>query len=310
MNVPVAGEPGWLRCDDTPQSFIVTICSSGPLEDALAVFRAQAGALTIGVEQRLAANACDINVECNAALAWSLQRDLRDRLKTTDVYVRLATEPRKRLLICDMDMTIVDDETLDVVADRLGFGEPVSAITKRSMHGEIDFDAALRERVAMLAGQPEQVFHDEARQIRLNPGAEELIAGARAAGVHTILVTGGFAQLAVPVARDLGFDEVHCNYLELEARTLTGRVREPIINADLKRQVMQHSAQSRGWALEECCAIGDGANDLPMVTAAGLGIAYRAKPVLHDAASCHIDATDLESALYFMGLGNPWPGSP
>lgn len=303
MNTPVAGEPEWLRQDHTPQSFIVTLCSSGSVDDALAVFRERAGELSIGDEQRLSASACNIAVEGSAERAWAIQQDLRTRLKSADVLIRPAAEMRKRLLICDMDMTIVDDETLDVVADRLGFGEAVSAITNRSMHGEINFDDALRERVAMLAGQPEQVFHDVAREVRLNPGAEALVAGARAAGVHTILVTGGFAQLAVPVARDLGFDEVHCNYLELEARTLTGRVREPIINADLKRRVMQHSAQSLGLELEECCAIGDGANDLPMVTAAGLGIAYRAKPVLRAAASCHIDATDLESALYFMGYG-------
>jgi phosphoserine phosphatase len=98
---------------------------------------------------------------------------------------------------------------------------------------------------------------------------------------------------------------VHCNYLELEARTLTGRVCEPLINADLKRQVMRHSAQSLGLSLEECCAIGDGANDLPMLAAAGLGIAYRARPVLRDAASCRIDATDLGSALHFMELEKP-----
>ncbi len=307
MSPTAQGEPQWLRLGDGPQPFIVTICSSDSVDDDLAAFRSRAGGLAIGREQRLAANACSIDVECSAARAWSLQLELRDCLESADAYVRPAAEPRKRLLICDMDMTIVDDETLDVVAERLGFGERISAITKRSMHGEIDFDVALRERIAILAGQPEQAFHDVARQIRLNPGANELIEGARAAGLHTILVTGGFAQLAEPLALELGFDEVHCNHLELEARTLTGRIREPLINANLKRQVMQHSAQSLGLTLEECCSVGDGANDLPMLSAAGLGIAYRAKPVLRDAASCRIDATDLSSALYFMGLGNTRP---
>jgi phosphoserine phosphatase len=305
MNATARGEPGWLRQGDAPQPFVVTICSSVSLDRDLELFRSRAGEFSTGAEQRLADNACRVDIDCSADRAWALQRELRECLQSADVYVRPAAEPRKRLLICDMDMTIVDDETLDVVAERLGFGERISAITERAMRGEIEFDAALRERIAILAGQPEQVFHEVAQQISLNPGARELIDGARDAGVHTILVTGGFAQMAEPLARELGFDEVHCNYLELEARTLTGRVREPLINADLKRQVMRHSAQSLGLSLEECCAIGDGANDLPMLAAAGLGIAYRAKPVLRDAASCRIDATDLGSALHFMGLEKP-----
>ncbi|MDH3759563.1 MAG: phosphoserine phosphatase SerB [Gammaproteobacteria bacterium] len=305
MSATAKGEPGWLRQGDTPQPFVVTICTGASLQQDIEIFRSRAGELATGAEQRLADDACRIDIDCSAARAWALQLELNDCLASADVCIRPASEPRKRLLICDMDMTIVDDETLDVVAERLGYGERISAITQRAMRGEIEFDAALRERIAILAGQPEQVFHDVARELRLNPGARELIDGARAAGVHTILVTGGFAQLAEPLALELGFDEVHCNYLDLEARTLTGRVREPLINADLKRQVMLHSAKSLGLRPEECCAIGDGANDLPMLAAAGLGIAYRAKPVLRGAASCRIDATDLGSALHFMGLERP-----
>jgi phosphoserine phosphatase len=245
-----------------------------------------------------------VDVDCSPAEAWALLQCLRARLDHADVYIQPRDEPGKRLLICDMDMTIVAAETLDEVAARLGLGERIAAITKRAMFGEIDFDAALRERIAMLAGRPEQVFVDIAGELELNPGAEALIAGARAAGVRTILVSGGFAQVAEPVAARLGFDAVHCNRLEIEAGRLSGRVPEPIVNADLKRRILEREAAALDIPLERCCAIGDGANDLPMLAAAGLGIAYRAKPVLRDATPCRIDHTGLDSALHFMNLPN------
>jgi len=294
--------PKWLRRSRATQQFVATVCSGGDLDAALATVGAVMGDLQVNGQRRLGANAFDATFEGNPDRAWSIFQILRENLANADVYVRPASERGKRLLICDMDMTIVAAETLDEVAIALGMGERIAAITARAMHGEIDFNAALRERIQMLAGQAEQVFHDVARQVRLNPGAEKLVAGASAAGVHTILISGGFAQVAEPVARQLGFDEVHCNRLELEAGQLTGRVHEPIINADLKCQILQQRAQALGLTLRDCCAIGDGANDLPMLTAAGLGIGYHAKPVLRAATSCHIDASDLDSALYFMGL--------
>ena len=253
-------------------------------------------------QRNLSPAAYEVIVDCNPVAAWTLLQLLREKLGSADVYLQPQTEYGKRLLICDMDMTIVAAETLDEVAAMLGLGERIAAITRRAMHGEIDFNAALRERITMLAGQPEQVFHEVSQHLQLNPGAEKLLAGANAAGVHTILISGGFAQVAEPVALRLGFDEVHCNHLQIEAGRLTGQVIEPIVNADIKCRILQQRAQALGLALVDCCAIGDGANDLPMLSAAGLGIAYHGKPVLRAATSCHIDATDLESALYFMGL--------
>ncbi len=303
MNRSHIGEPRWLQGEDRAQPFVATVCSTS-VTDALARVRSELADLAIEGECEVAANAAELCFTTTPRAAWSILQSLKVSVGDADVYLQPVAARAKKLLICDMDMTIVAEETLDEVAARLGFGERISAITQRAMIGEIEFEAALKERIAMLAGQSDHVFHDVAQQIRLNPGANELLAGARAAGVHTVLISGGFAQFAEPLALELGFDEVHCNHLELEARRLTGRVREPIINADLKRQVLQHSAQSQGLSLEDCCAIGDGANDLSMLTAAGLGIAYRAKPILRSATSCHIDATDLESALYFMGLGN------
>ena len=294
--------PRWLRRSDTSQPFVVTLCVKRALNETIELLHAEFGDLRIHARRNLSPFAYEVTVDCKPVAAWTLLQRLRDKLGATDVYLQPQTEYGKRLLICDMDMTIVAAETLDEVAAKLGMGERIAAITRRAMHGEIDFNAALRERITMLAGQPEQVFYDVIQQLQLNPGAEKLLAGARAAGVHTILISGGFAQVAEPVARQLGFDEVHCNHLQIEAGRLTGQVSEPIVNADIKCQILQQRAQALGLALVDCCAIGDGANDLPMLSAAGLGIAYHGKPVLRAATSCHIDATDLETALYFMGL--------
>jgi phosphoserine phosphatase len=227
---------------------------------------------------------------------------MRRHLQATDVYLQPQSSEPIRLLICDMDMTIVAAETLDEVAAELGMGERIAAITTRAMRGEINFDEALRERIGMLAGQPEQVFHEVASSLKLNPGASELLAAAKAAEVHCVLISGGFAQVADPIALRLGFDEVYSNHLEVAEGRLTGKVLAPIVNADYKCSVLQRVAQARGHSLAACCAIGDGANDLPMLRAAGLGIAYYGKPILHAASACHIDFTDLRSAIHFMRL--------
>ena len=180
MTLAEQAEPGWLRRSDAQQPFVLSICASGDLDKALAKLPAELEGLKIGAETRIA-SACNMTVDCSPARAWSLLQRLRSRLTEADVYIQPEAERGKRLLICDMDMTIIDAETLDEVAAALGMGEAIAAITARAMHGEIDFNAALRERIAMLAGQPEQVFHDVAQQVRLNPGASELLAGARAA---------------------------------------------------------------------------------------------------------------------------------
>ena len=297
-----AEAPRWLGRGDARQPFVVTICTNGDFAETLTLFDAELGDLQIRQHRPLAKNACDVVIDCDPVAAWSLLRSLREKLVDADVYMQPQDARGKRLLICDMDMTIVAAETLDEIAATLGMGEQIAAITARAMHGEIDFGESLRERIAMLAGQPEQVMHDAVARLRLNQGAEQLLGAARATGVHTILISGGFAQVAEPVARRLGFDEVHCNHLQIDAGKLTGKVHQPIVDADFKCHLLQQRAQALELALGDCCAIGDGANDLPMLRAAGLGIAYHAKPVLRAATSCHIDVTDLESAIYFMGL--------
>jgi len=312
--------PRWLPRSTARQTFVITLCSADDIGAALVTLDEALDDLTvdtrllalddtltemtIDTQQQLDANRCALTIECTPLRAWALLRDLRSRLEACDVYLQPQTTPIPRLLICDMDMTIVAAETLDEVATLLGMGQRVAEITARAMHGELNFDDALRERIEMLAGQPEQVFHDVAEQLELNPGATELLAAAKAAGVHCVLVSGGFAQVAEPVACRLGFDEVYCNHLEIIDGRLGGAVHAPIVNADYKCRILQQCASAQGLGLVECCAIGDGANDLPMLRAAGLGIAYRAKPILRAATSCHIDATDLASAIHFMRLGS------
>ena len=316
--VSIEQAPRWLPRSTARQTFVITLCSAADIGAALATLDEALDDLTIDTrmlalddtlttmridtQQQLDANRCVLTFECTPLRAWALLRDLRSRLEACDVYLQPQSTPIPRLLICDMDMTIVAAETLDEVATLLGMGERIAAITARAMHGEIDFDTALRERIEMLAGESEQVFHDVASQVKLNPGATELLDAAKAAGVHCVLVSGGFAQIAVPVARRLGFDEVYCNHLEIADGRLVGSVHPPIVNADYKCRILQECASKQGHGLVECCAIGDGANDLPMLRADGLGIAYRAKPILRAATSCHIDATDLASAIYFMRL--------
>ena len=301
-NTPRADEPGWLAGSDALQPFVITVCAAGDIDDVRNRFDAGLGELQIREHRPLSTTAFDVVIDCTPDVAWSLLQSLRQSLADADVYVQPQHERGKGLLVCDMDMTIVAAETLDEVARILGMGEQIAGITKRAMHGEIDFDAALRERITLLAGQPEQVFYDVIDQLQLNPGAEELLGAAKAAGLHTILVSGGFAQVAVTVAGSLGFDEVHCNHLGIASGKLTGELKSPIVNADFKCNLLQQRARALEIPLSQCCAIGDGANDLPMLRAAGLGIAYRAKPVLREATSCHIDVTDLESAACFMGL--------
>ena len=292
--------PGWLDDGVAPRRFALTLCANPASASALA----QIQALVARIEDRqpLSETAWRCITEANPAKAWQGWNSLIAGLDDIDVWFEPLRQSPYRLLICDMDMTIVAAETLDEVAASLGLGDAIAAITRRAMHGELDFDAALRERIGMLAGQDERAFVDLVPRLELHPGAEALIAAARRNGVHTILVSGGFSQVAEPVAERLGFDEVHCNHLVLEDGRLTGEVQNPIVNARLKRSLLIGRAAEMGIDLEDCCAIGDGANDRLMIEAAGLGIAYHGKPVLRAATACRIDHTDLATAAHFMGL--------
>jgi phosphoserine phosphatase len=218
-----------------------------------------------------------------------------------DVLVQSAQGRRKRLLAADLESTIIENEMLDELGEFVGMRAEVSEITRRAMNGELDFEQALAARVALLKGLPASVLDEAAGRIRLMPGARELIATMRAAGAPTLLVSGGFSVFVEPTAADLGFDRVVCNRLDIAGGRIAGTVAPPIVTRDTKREALIALAGERGVPLAETVAIGDGANDLPMLHAAGLGIAFRAKPAVAAAAHWRLDHADLTGVLYAQG---------
>jgi phosphoserine phosphatase len=219
-----------------------------------------------------------------------------------DVNVVANTNRRKKLLIADMDSTIINCECLDELADMAGLKAKVSAITERAMRGEIDFAAALRERVAMLKGLDlaalARVYQE---RIRLNPGAKTLLATMRKHGAHTLLVSGGFTYFTARVAEDAGFDGDQANVLLNDGKALTGMVAEPILGREAKLAALETAIAERHIGAADAVAVGDGANDLAMIQRAGLGVAYHAKPVVAEAAGASITHGDLTALLYLQG---------
>lgn len=218
-----------------------------------------------------------------------------------DIVVQPAAGRRKRVLVADLESTIIENEMLDELADFVGRRADVAEITRRAMNGELDFVAALAERVALLRGLPARVLDEAAARIRLMPGARALLATSRGAGMRTALVSGGFSVFAERIAAELGFDRVVANRLEIADGRITGTVAAPIVGRDTKRDVLLALAEECAVARSATLAAGDGANDLPMLEAAGLGIAFRAKPAVAAAARWRIDHADLIALLYVQG---------
>ena len=218
-----------------------------------------------------------------------------------DAIATPAANRRKSLLIADMDSTIVTGETLDELADFAGLKPRIAAITARAMNGELDFKAALRERVAMLKGLPITALEQTWQRVRLTPGARELVATMRAHGALTALVSGGFSFFTGRVAALAGFDMHRSNTLLDDGAALTGRVAEPILDRDAKLEMLTRLAAERGLPMSATLAVGDGANDLDMIRAAGLGVAFRAKPVVAAAARARVDHADLRALLFAQG---------
>jgi len=221
--------------------------------------------------------------------------------EAVDVFVMPEAGRRKRALVADMDSTIVIGETLDELADFAGLKEKIAAITARAMNGELDFKAALRERVGMLAGLDLSALEQTWQRMKLMPGARELVSTMRAHGAATALVSGGFTFFTSRVAAACGFDEQRANMLLDDGRALTGKVAEPILDKESKLVELNDLARRHGLTLADTLAIGDGANDLPMIRAAGLGIAFQAKPVVAAEARFRIVHGDLRAALFAQG---------
>lgn len=238
-----------------------------------------------------------------ADAAPALQAALTDALGMhADVAVVALDNRRKRLLICDMDSTIIGQECLDELADFAGLKAEVAAITERAMRGELDFEGALTTRVAMLEGLAlEALERCYGERITLNPGARDLVATMHASGAATLLVSGGFTFFTSRVAAAAGFAAHRGNTLLDDGRALTGKVAEPILGREAKLAALKDAAAAHGLTLSDAVAIGDGANDLAMIEAAGLGLAWRAKPIVAERADAAINRASLRAALYFQG---------
>jgi phosphoserine phosphatase len=219
-----------------------------------------------------------------------------------DINVVPAQNRRKKLLVADMDSTIIGCECLDELADMAGLKPQIAAITERAMRGEIEFAAALRERVAMLKGLPLSALERTYRErVRLNPGARALVATMKAHGARTLLVSGGFTYFTGRVAADAGFDDHQANVLLDDGVALTGEVAEPILGREAKLAALEYEVTKLGIDFTDTLAVGDGANDLSMIARAGLGVAWHAKPIVAAAAAARIDHADLSALLYLQG---------
>jgi phosphoserine phosphatase len=227
--------------------------------------------------------------------------NIRDKHQI-DILWQDAAHRQKRLFIADMDATMVEEETLDELAGYVGLKDQIAAITKRAMNGELDFKSALRERVGLLKGLPESALADTAKKMHFTQGGKELLAALKRSNIHCILVSGGFTFFTSKVAQTLGFDENHGNTLTIDNGALTGTVGEPILDKNFKKSCLEETARRLNIALTQTIAIGDGANDLPMLQTAGLGIGWRPKPILRDVLPNHLLYTGLDALIYGLGL--------
>ncbi len=248
-------------------------------------------------------DAADIEIQAGPESLPRLRALLAGVLPKTDVIVQPGEKRAKKLLVSDMDSTLVGQECIDELADFAGKKDEIAAITEAAMQGDLDFPTALRERVAALNGLNfGAIERCRLERITHNEGARTLVRTMRDRGAGTLLVTGGFHDFADPLAAELGFTEVRANYLESAHGRLTGRVAGEIVDADAKRQALIDLRDKLGLSREEVLAVGDGANDAPMIEEAGLGLGYRAKPRLAAVADGLIEHNDLTALLWVQGI--------
>ena len=209
---------------------------------------------------------------------------------------------RTHKLACfDMDSTLIEQEVIVELAKTAGIGEQVAAITEAAMRGEIDFDESFAQRLALLKGISTDVLDDICTRLTLSTGARTTISALKALGYHTVLVSGGFTYFARYIAEQLGIDEVHANALDIEDGEVTGHVQLPIVNGAKKAAIAEHTAERLGIDMSQVVCVGDGANDLPMMALADLGVAFNAKPIVQARADAAVNVTGLEGVLYALG---------
>ncbi len=282
-----------------PQALVLTLVSRNAAVLAIA---AAAPGRTGDVADRSGAgwSVAETSVAGGAELVAWLEAEAP--AQGADWAITPAANRRKRLLISDMDSTIIGQECLDELADFAGLKGEVSAITERAMRGELDFAGALTQRVAMLKGLNLSALEAcHAERVRLNAGARELVATMKAHGARAVLVSGGFRYFTSRVAAMAGFEADRANTLIDDGAVLTGAVGQPILGREAKLTALLEETSSLGLTADDALAMGDGANDLDMIRAAGLGIAYKAKPIVAAETRARIEHTDLRAALFFQG---------
>ncbi len=231
-------------------------------------------------------------------------QDLRDTLASNkiDLFITPKEGRRKKLLLADMDSTIVQNETLDELAEYAGVKNAVAAITRRAMEGRLDFHEALRERIALLEGLSTRTIEETLANVQLSKGAEIFVKTMKKHGATCVLVSGGFTDFTAPIAMTCGFDYNHGNTLDTQNGALTGKLVLPIVDKNAKLDYLKKYCEDLDLSIEDTVTIGDGANDLPMLQTAGLGLGYRAKPIVSSAIDNTIHYGDLTCALYAQGF--------
>jgi phosphoserine phosphatase len=287
----------------------VTVIGSPLLPSALAAITGRIAANGANIDRitRLASDPVTcIELEVSGASAPLLREDLAREAtqRGVDVAVQRGGLYRRamRLLVMDVDSTLIQDEVIDLLAVRAGCPEEVAKVTAAAMRGELDFAASLRERVALLAGLDESVLASVRADLRLTPGARTLIRTLKRLGYKCGIVSGGFTAVIEPLAQELGIDYIAANTLEIADGKLTGRVLDPVIDRDGKTEALRRFAALAGVPLSQTVAVGDGANDLGMIGAAGLGVAFNAKPIVRDQADTALNVPYLDAILYLLGI--------
>jgi len=249
------------------------------------------------VELQISGDPAHLNTLRSSCLALSADINLDIAIQENSVWRR-----NRRLICFDMDSTLIENEVIDLLAEAAGVQKQVSEITDLAMNGEIDFADSFRQRVALLEGLSADALDEISGQINITEGAERLIKNLQRLGLKTAIISGGFSFFANHLAQKLGIDFVHANNLEITQGRLTGRHSGTIINADMKARILRQIARDQGINEQQVIAVGDGANDIPMLSAAGLGIAFRAKQVVRRQADYAVGSVGLDSILYLIGM--------